>query len=582
MPDTIIRFGHFALDLRAGELYKKAIRMKLQEQPLRVLEVLVKNAGQVVLRSELQHEVWPDHTFVDFEHGLNKAINKLREALNDSPTSPRYIETITRRGYRFIAPVTMQGAELGRQTKIRVAVLPFQNLNRDRAQDYFSDGLTEELISYLGQTYPHEIGVIARTSVMAYRGTSKSTDEIGRELQVDYLLEGSVRKSQDRVRISAQLIACKDQTNRWAETYERPANDVFQIQREVGEQIARSLALELLPEQQHSSESLTLSANAHELYLLGRFLWNRRTETAMKAAIDRFEEALKLDPDFSLAYSGLANCYAMLCWYGVFSPSHGGEKAKAAASKAVLNGAHLGETHCALALVKFWYEWDFAGAESEFQKAIDIAPSFAEAYNFYGQLLNVIGRFDKAEAMHERARELDPFSVPIAKCAADSYFYRRQFDVVIQKLEALLQVEPFSYSAHYQLGRAYMFSGRYAQAIRSLEAAFKLSGYLGATPALGCAFALSGRTEEARRVLHEMKHSQHDRYASPTGIAKILLALGEHNEALDYLERAFHDHSFWMIFIAVDPIYDPVRRHPRFMRILKQMRLHTVATRSAA
>src|SRR5512146_171973 len=275
----ILRFGLYEVDLRAGELRKSGIKVRLQEQPFQVLALLLRQAGELVTREEIQQEIWGGDTFVDFDHGLNKAISKLREALCDSSTEPRYIETVARRGYRFLAPVMSLRGSMGNgrllTRRLRIAVLPFQNLSGDPKQEFFSDGLTEETIIQVGQLQPAQLSVIARTSVMPYKGCSKGVQAIGQELQAEYVLEGSVRRYEDRVHISAQLVQVSDESCLWAESFERQFADFFGIQREVARKIGASLALELLPEKKQEAAQPASSAVAHEAYLYGRLLWNR-------------------------------------------------------------------------------------------------------------------------------------------------------------------------------------------------------------------------------------------------------------------------------------------------------------------
>jgi TolB-like protein len=576
-PLRIVCFGNFELDLRSGELLKGGLRLKLQEQPFRVLQALVEHAGEVVLREELQREIWHGETFVDFEHGLNRAINRLRELLHDSPTAPRFIETIPKKGYRFVCPVSAKaGLSQGESiSKIRLAILPFHNLSEDPLQEYFSDGLTDEMIAQVSRLNPKRLGVIARTSVLPYKHTTKSVEPIAKELRVDFLLEGSVRRSKDRVRISAQLISCRDQVQQWAETYERKLEDIFEIQEQVARQIGSALALELLPDHKEiTAFNITPSAKAHEQYLLGKFMRERRTERSLMAAIRHFEDALKLDSHYALAYAELANCCATLCWNGMYAPQEGGEKAKAAACSAVQEGADLGEAHCALALVKFWYEWDWAAAEDEFTDAIRLAPSYAPTHHFYAQFLNVMGCFDDARVVQELAQALDPLSLVVAQSAAEPYLYRREYSTAIRILRNLIAREPMYESAHFDLGRCYLYSSDYEAAIRCFESSAELAGHLGAMPALGCAFALSGRRSEARAILRELKDYSARRYVAPTGMAMVLLALGEKEQALEALERAYRDRCFAMIFLEIEPLFDSLHGSSRFTSLLRRMHLY--------
>ncbi len=573
----ILRFGLYEVDLRTGELRKDGVRIRLQDQPLQVLTMLLRQPGEIVTREQIQRELWPSDTFVDFDHGLNKAVSKLREALNDSPSAPRFVETVARRGYRFLAPVTYVQSHSGNgrsaAKRIRVAILPFQNLSGDPQQEYFSDGLTEEMIIQVGQLQPAQLSVIARTSVMPYKGSPKGVEDIGRELQADYVLEGSVRRFHDTVRISAQLVQVEDETCLWSETYEREIADVFTIQREVARKIGASLAFELLPEAKPEATEAkpTNSAVAHEAYLHARFSWNKRTEDSVNEAIHQFSEALKSDPGYALAHAGLANCYGMLGWYGAISPKEAGERAIASVQRALQIDPRRAEVQCSLALVKFWYEWDWAGAEAAFRKSIEGSPNYAAAQYWYGSYLITMRRFDEAERAFRRAGELDPRSATIEKAFADVHLYRREYGEAIKRFRYVIDREPRSFEAHHDLGRAYLFSGHYPEAISALESAIELSGSFAGMATLGCAFAKAGRTAEASSIVEDLKHPASQRGISPASIATILAALGEYEEALDYLEQAFDTRSYAMVGLDVDPVYDCLRHEARFKKLLKRM-----------
>ncbi|HEX6879501.1 MAG TPA: tetratricopeptide repeat protein [Terriglobales bacterium] len=573
----ILRFGLYEVDLRNSELRKDGVRIRLQDQPLQVLTMLLREPGEIVTREEIQKELWPSDTFVDFDHGLNKAVSKLREALNDSPSAPRFIETVARRGYRFLAPVKYVQNHFGNgrsiAKRIRVAILPFQNLSGDPQQEYFSDGLTEEMIIQVGQLQPSQLSVIARTSVMPFKGSPKGIADIGQELQADYVLEGSVRRFHDTVRISAQLVQVDDETCLWSETYEREIADVFTIQREVARKIGASLAFELLPEQkpEPSVAKPTNSALAHEAYLHARFSWNKRTEDSVNDAIHQFSEALKSDPGYALAHAGLANCYGMLGWYGAITPKEAGEKAIASVQRALQIDPRRAEVQCSLALLKFWYEWDWASAEAAFRKSIENSPNYAAAQYWYGSFLTAMRRFDEADRAYRRAAELDPKSATIEKAFADLYLYRREYGEAISRYRRIIEREPRFFEAHHDLGRAYLFSGRHPEAVAALESAIELSGSFAGMATLGYAFAKAGRMAEASSIIEDLKHPASQRGMSPAGIATILAASGETEEALCYLEQAFETRSYSMVSLDVDPVYDSLRPETRFKRLLRRM-----------
>jgi TolB-like protein/DNA-binding winged helix-turn-helix (wHTH) protein len=455
-----VRAGLFEVDLGGCEIHKNGRRVPLQEQPFRVLAILLERPGEVIAREELQARLWPADTFVGFDEGINTAIRKLRVAFGDSADNPRFIETIPRRGYRFLAPVydlvvdSAQPSEsvaevdalaerprvrpgsvlqlivalsavavlvvLGiviflkrlrppanptAQKRVMLAVLPFQNMSNDPAQEYFSDGLTEETITDLGQLSPEHLGVIARTSAMAYKHTNKTVSQIGHELGVDYILEGSVRREAGEARVSAQLIRVSDQTHLWAQNYERELHDLLLIENELGKAIARQVQINLTPQQEIDlSKMRTVNPEAYDLYLKGRFYWNQRNSAAIKESIGYLQKATELDPNFALAYVGLADAYNIGNILGVYSAKESLPEARAAATKALALDPSLAEAHAALGMVKSHYDFDLVGAQREFLKAIELNPNSAYAHLFYSNCyLAPMGRMSEAIAENQRA-----------------------------------------------------------------------------------------------------------------------------------------------------------------------------------
>jgi TolB-like protein/Tfp pilus assembly protein PilF len=567
----VVRFAAFEADLGAGELRKHGLRIRLPEQAFRVLATLLERPGDLVTRAELRARLWPDRTYVDFDHGLNKAVNRLRGALGDSAANPRFVETIARRGYRLLVPVTADaspGALTGPR-RIRLAVLPFENVSADAEQEFFSDGLTEEMITELGRLSPAQLGIIARTSAMQYKQSGKRIDQIGRELNVDYVLEGSVRLKQKRARITVQLIHVGDQTHLWAQSYDRELADIFQVQREVAQRVADSLAFELLPDT--NARRGRAVPEAYEDYLRGRYHWNRGSDTDARLAIECFERALDSDPRYALAYSGIADCYGRLVWFSALPPLEAGPRAKSAATRALEIDPQLGEGRASMALVHFWYEWNWLEAEREFRRATELQPNYADVHNWYAAYLNVMGRFSEAAAEQKLAEELDPLSLTIAMNAADPHYFARSYGPAIENLKLVLRREPRFPGAHFNLGRVYAQNRMYAEAITAFESAAQLSGNRQASAALAFAYARAGRVAEARRILAEMEQLAAVRYMPSPQLALIHLGLSETEKALDCLERGFEEKSFWMIYLKADPVYDSLRAHPRFVRLLERL-----------
>jgi TolB-like protein len=562
---TAVRFGTFEVNLESRELRKRGLRIRLEEKPFQILELLIARPGHVVTRQTLREKLWPE-THVGYEQSLNTAVNKLRELLGDSAQNPRFVETLPRVGYRFIAPVDTPGHIVSQAKKKMLAVLPFENLSGDTEQEFFADGLTEELISHLGQLNPKRLGVIARTSAIQYKGSAKTLKDVAQELNVEYVLEGSVRRQGMYVRITAQLIEAQHQTHLWSASYDRELRDILAVQHDVADHVCRALALELLPG--YDAARGTIIPEAHEAYLRGRFLWGQRSEESLKKAIACFEQALTFDPEYARACCGLSDCWGMLSWFGALPPSEGGSRAAEAATRALRIDDSLGEAHASLALVRYWYEWNWRGAEQEFLRAIELNPSDAPAHLWYGSLLCTLGRLDEAHVQHKFARQMDPLSLVISMGAADPFFYGRQYDYAIAHLRTILAQEPRFFPALFNLGRVYVENGMYSEAITAFEKAVQLSGNREGRPALAHAYARAGRASVARSILAEVKINNGGRYSASPMIARIHLGLGEIDEAFKWLRKGIEERSYWIIFLKMDPVYDEIRSDPRFRELL--------------
>lgn len=404
---------------------------------------------------------------------------------------------------------------------------------------------------------------------MQYKQSGKRIDQIGQELNVDYVLEGSVRLEHRIARITVQLIHVGDQTHLWAQSYDRELADIFQVQREVAQRVADSLAFELLPDS-HARSGRAVP-EAYEDYLRGRYFWNRGTDTDARLAIQCFERALDSDPRFALAYSGIADCYGRLIWFSAMPPLEAGPRAKAAATRALEIDPNSGEGRASMALVRFWYEWNWLEAEREFRRATELRPNYADVHNWYAAYLNVMGRFGEAAAEQKLAEDLDPLSLTIAMNAADPHYFSRRYDPAIESLRVVLRREPRFPAAHFNLGRAYAQNGMYDAAIAAFESAVQLSGNRQASAALAFAYGQAGQVAEARKILADMEQLAAVRYMPSPQMALIHLGLGETNQALDRLERGFEEKSYWMIYLKADPVYDGLRSHPRFIRLLERL-----------
>jgi TolB-like protein/DNA-binding winged helix-turn-helix (wHTH) protein len=511
-PFRRFKFGVFEADLRTGELTKLGKRVRLQEQPFQLLTMLLEKPGELVVREELREKLWPN-TIVDFDHGLNKAISKVREALGDSAENPQFIETVASRGYRFLADVavvqreqpetaagdlaTYETPSLPRPTGASasarpphtfvwklsgfgialvlavflswffyserhslstihsLAVLPLENLSNDASQDYFADGMTDELTTHLGQI--SAIRVISRTSAMTYKKVRKPLAEIARELNVDAVVEGSVLRSGERVRIDAQLIRVPADRQIWSESYEGDFRDTLALQSKVARAIAGQIRTTLNRQEQVALEkSKAVNPTAYEAYLKGRYFLNKRTGDGLRTAIEYFNRAIEADSTYAEAYSGLADAYALSGdWkYGVLSPQDAFPKAKAAATKALALDESLGEAHASLAYAMDLYGWDWKAAETEYKRAIDLNVGYATAHQWYSWHLIMMGRNSEAIAELREAESLDPLSLIISADVADALSVAHRFDEAEQQSRKTLQLDPNFAVGHYELGQA--------------------------------------------------------------------------------------------------------------------------------
>jgi TolB-like protein/Tfp pilus assembly protein PilF len=567
-----IRFGVFELDLRAGELRKCGIKLKLQDKPLALLSTLLERPGEVVTREELRERLWSADTFVDFDHSLSIAVHKLRTILGDNADNPRFIETLARRGYRFVAPAHTPALtdELPRHM---IAVLPFANLGGDPQQEYFADGLTEEMITQLGRVNPKRLGVIARASAMAYRQSNRTISEIGYELGVEYILEGSVRRAGNRIRISALLVQVEDQAQIWAEIYDRDMEDIFVIQTDVAERIARSLMVELLPEAQALiARSAARNSEAYELYLHGRHHSNRRGEEHFAKALEYYSRAIEKDPRYALAYSGIADAYSLIGYYGGLPPKLAYGNAKKNALKALEIDSELAEPHTSLAFPTLMYDWNWPEAEKEHRRAIELNPNCMLALDWYGLNLMQIGRFNEAASAFKQAHELDPVSVLVMSHQGWLHYYWRQYDRAITTLRHALELDPSFALASWFLSQCYLQAGEVHNAVDEIEKTIRLSGTHPAILALqSVAYRALDRRKEAVAVLEKVRNLISQRHVEPYFIAYAIAPDGDNDATFSWLERAYEDRSGWLLFLAIDPGFDMLRTDYRLIDLMQRI-----------
>ena len=634
--DGRLSFGVFELDLRAGELRKRGVRVRLQQQPFQVLAILIAQAGQVVSREELQKTVWPADTFVDFDHGLNKAINKIREALGDSAESPRFVETVARRGYRFIADVRIAEAAsppssappavqplpatdardrhgpAGLVTKLTdvlpaatwkistfvllallaslavwkvysgnrpspiirsLAVLPLESLSNDASQDYFADGMTDELITDLGRI--SALRVISRTSVMAYKHTRKSLQQIAHELNVDAVVEGTVLRSGDQVRITAQLIEAAEDRHVWSQSYQGELRDTLALQNSVARAIAEQIRISLSSQEQAALKGGTeVNPVAYESYLRGRYFWNKRTADGLKVALAYFTQAIDEDPKYAEAYSGLADTYALLGdWqYAVMTPKEALPKAKAAAIKALELDSALGEAHNSLAFCLDGFDWDLNAAGKEFQRAIELNPGYATAHHWYAWHLALLHRDDDAIIEMRKAQSLDPLSLVINADLAELLAIAHSYDESIRWSRKTIEMDPNFGLAHNHLGEAYLQKHMLSEAVAELTEAVKLSnGSPTCLANLARAYAASGRKSDAETLLSDLKKRSSPGQSLAAEIAAIYASLGDADQAMRWLERGYEER--FNPGVLIRPGFDPLRSDPRFEDLVRRVGL---------
>jgi TolB-like protein/DNA-binding winged helix-turn-helix (wHTH) protein/Flp pilus assembly protein TadD len=641
-PSSVVRFGTYEVFLQSGEVRKAGLKVRVQQQPMKLLEILLERPGEVVTREELRSRVWTDESFGDFDQAVNIAIGKLRSALGDSAENPRFIETLPKRGYRFIAdvsvvdadprPKTLESADVDlpesqRKTDLAhevqaaglavapngrlrltltrgviallavalslsilavwlfrsrkpapsgirsLAVLPLDNLSADASQNYFADGMTDELITDLAKI--SALRVISRTSVMVYKGARKPLPQIASELNVDAVVEGTVLRSGDRVRITAQLIEASTDRHLWSESYEGDLRDTLALQNRVARAIADEIRINLTPQEQAALKNVkVVNPQAYESYLKGRYFWNKRTAEGLKVARAYFNQAIEEDPKYAQAYSGLADTYALLGdWqYAVMTPKEAFPKAKAAATRALELDSALGEAHNSLAFVLDGFDWDFDAAGKEFRRAIELNPGYATAHHWYAWHLSLLGRYDEAVAEMRKAEDLDPLSLIINADLAELLVLAHSYDESIQQSRRTIEMDANFALAHNQLAQAYVQKHMYDEAVVELQKAVHLSGGSPTCLAnLARAYAASGKNSEAVKLLSELKERANSSYSNAPEIATIYASLGDTDQAMNWLEKGYEER--FNPGVLLRPGFDPLRSDSRFQDLVRRIGL---------
>jgi TolB-like protein/DNA-binding winged helix-turn-helix (wHTH) protein/Tfp pilus assembly protein PilF len=619
------QFGQFELDLRGYELKRGGQPLRLEKIPMELLIFLVEHHGELVTREQIIERLWGKRVFLDTEQGINTAIRKIRQALQDEAEKPQFLETVVGKGYRFVGNVKTKAREsppsredlplppgsqatpsrprrlwlfgtvtvlvvsgavllavwlrIGKATKPgitasfhSIAVLPLENLSGDPSQEYFADGITDALITQLAKL--HGLRVISRTSIMQYKSLRKPLPDIARDLSVDAVVEGSVSRAGNRVRVTAQLVDAHADRHLWAEEYDRDLRDVLSLQSELARDIAEQVRANLSSEEQSLMARVgTVEPAAYESYLRGRSFWNQRTPGGLKQSIIHFQHAIELDPRYAEAYSGLADAYTALGYTSYWVPKDSFPKARELANKALQIDPGLAEARASLAYVKLYYDWDWRGGEEEFQSAIAVNPNYATAHHWYSVLLTARGRHEEALSEIDRAHELDPLSVPINTDIGFELYYARRYDEAITQLRSVLQTSPKFSLAHLWLGRAYEQKGMYPEAIAEFEqAGTALKDWPVIIAAAGHAFARWGHKSDATAALRRMNELTKEEYVTPYGVALIFAGLNDKEQAIRWLQNAYEDRSHWLVWLNSDPRFDNVRSDPRFKELLQRMK----------
>ena len=634
LVNGLYEFGEFRLDAQRRTLQRGQELVALTPKAFDLLLQLIQSAGKTVTKDDLMKTVWPD-SFVE-ESNLTQTIFMVRKALEET-SERRYILTVQGQGYRFLVPAkeaAMQGPEIElpapppdagdvadiqsqsqpqraknwrsiviasavialilivassiwlwlrrhgaaeRSGKIMLAVLPFENFTGDAGQDYFSDGLTEEMISQLGNLDPAHLGVIARTSVMRYKHSQESIPQIGQDLGVQYVIEGSVRRDSERVRIAAQLIQVRDQSHLWAQQYDRDLGHLLQLQGEIARAVANEIEFSLSGRRPIAAAGEAASGaksyEAYDFYLKGRYFWNKRTAEGFRQAAEYFQRAIDKDPNYGPAYAGLADTFSLMSTWYVGPQNELMPKARTAALRALELDESLPEAHASLALVKENYEYDWAEAEKEFRRAIQLNPQYATAHQWYAEFLSWQARFDEAFVESERARRLDPLSLIIASDHASVLYYSRQYDSALKQYDSVLELDPNFAHARDGMIPCYLQLGKYDEAIEGINrrAAHEENPWTLAWKAT--AYGHGGHAEEARRALAKLEQVSGSRVDRTATLLIAYLGTGQKERVLELLQKAYSEHSNAVVQIKVDPMYDPMRSDPRFADLVRRLRL---------
>jgi len=569
---SVLRFGEFELDEQTFELRRKGVPARIQQQPARVLAMLIGNRGVMVTREQIRAAIWGNDTFVDFEQGLNYCIRQIRLTLSDQAESPRFIETLPRLGYRFIAPIERIGAvevlsnghKPAASRRIRIAMAPFELLGGTE-EDYFAAGLTDDMISALSQIDPSKLRVTAVPRLLPGDLASDQMDRLQRELDLDYLLRGSVRRAAGAVRIGVQLHDLRDKSVLWSKNYDRPTADLLAVQDEVTLSVSHSLALELLPDGNAGSRRYAESAGAYDAFLKGRFFWHKMTGDGIKSSLTYFTDAITLDPKFAPAYAGLAECYLQMgsIRVGIMKPLEALAKARPLLQRAMDLDSNMAEAHCTLGLLKSWYDLDWAGAEAEFQLALSLDPSHLTTLLWQSLYLTAMGRVDEAVASLRRARESEPLSSPINMYYAFSLTNSGQYDLGIRQHKLAMELDPSYYRPHLFLGLLYQDLGRHEESLAEFQQALAMAPEnLESLAFSSIAMAKLGNRKGALSVIKKIEAAK-NRTDPALLLSFVYAGLGEADEMFRLLNHALENKCAPLYLFVIQKVFRPFDKDPR-------------------
>jgi TolB-like protein/Tfp pilus assembly protein PilF len=566
--DNLFQFGAFRLDASERVLLREGRLVPLPAKVLSTLILLVRNNGHVVEKDVLMNEVWPDE-YVE-EGNLAQHIFILRKALGESTRNPRYIETVPRRGYRFVAKMIETEEEPDDKEIDSLAVLPFVNASNDPNMEYLSDGITESIMN--GLSHLPQLKVTARNTVFRYKGAGVEPRAAGESLGVRTVMMGVVQPLGEHLVISAELVDVEDGSRIWSE-HNRKFSDIFSLQDELVWEISDKLRLSLSGEQkQRLTKRFTENREAYESYLKGRYAWGKRAIEDLKKGVDYFRQAIAEDPNYSLAYAGIADCLVLLGLFGANNPLEIMPQAKAAAMKAISLDESLGEAYASLGQIKLIYDWDWSAAEADFQQAIRLNPNYPTAHQWHGEYLVSMGLFDQGLAELKKARDLDPLSLIINTNLGLNLYFAGHYDLAVEQLERALELEPNFFRAHLHLGMCYEQKLMYREAVAELEKARSITENSWTLAALGHCHASFGARAEAEEFLDQLLELSRRQYVSCATIAVAYAGFEDRaDKTMEWLKKAHEERSGLLIWLKVWPIFDHLRSDARFVRLLRRI-----------